>query len=90
MLMKRSINMVFEELTCNTNRDYQIFEGTSICQHKGMLEGKSAGFTFVTNPSNKKIAQKRPAFFLRFFTDSFHLPSLRNLHPNLLKMPALV
>jgi hypothetical protein len=65
---------IFEELTCNTSRDYQFFEGTgnmfcepSICQHQGMLKGTSAGCTFVTNPRDAASAQKRPAFLSMLF-----------------------
>ena len=65
-----------DKLICETNNDYHIYEGTnkmfcesSICYHKGMLTGKSAGFTLVTNPANKEIALDRPRLLSRIFLE---------------------
>ena len=65
---------VYEELICKPNCEYQIYGGSGdmfcdrdICMHKGMIKGKSAGFTIVTNPSSNEIAQERPAFLSDVF-----------------------
>ena len=77
MLVKDELaSTIYEELICKPNCEYQIYGGSGdmfcyrdICMHKGMIKGKSAGFTIVTNPSSKEIALERPAFLSDVFLE---------------------
>ena len=77
MLVKdEQASTIYEELICKPNCEYQIYGGSGdmfcdrdICMHKGMIKGKSAGFTIVTNPSSDEIALERPAFLSDVFLE---------------------
>ena len=77
MLAKDELaSTIYEELICKPNCEYQIYGGKrdmfcnpAICFHKGMIKGKSVGFTIVTNPQSNEIALERPAFLSDVFLE---------------------
>ena len=77
MLAKDELaSTIYDELICKPNCEYQIYGGKrdmfcnpTICFHKGMIKGKSVGFTIVTNPQSNEIALERPAFLSDVFLE---------------------